>query len=95
MRRNHIVLVIALVLFIALCISLWLYQKQDTNAIKLSENEFQNILTEISRKQSKEEVASILRGYGFAIDDSCTVEEMILLAYAQMGYDLEVFTYGR
>lgn len=88
-------MVIVLVLFIALCMFLWLYQKQDTNAIKLSENEFQNMLTEISRKKSKEEVASILRGYGFVIEDSCTVEEMILLAYAQMGYDLEVFTYGR
>lgn len=94
MRKNTF-LIIFLVIIILIGVSFLLYQNHKINSARFNEKMIQRMIAEISRKESKEEIISIIKRYGFDVDESHTVEEMLLSVYSQMGYDLKIFTKTR
>ena len=91
-RMDAIVLCLA-ILFIAM--ALILSNNESESIAKDDVASMQQMMTEISRKETKEEVISVIREYGFSVDESHTVEQMVLSVYSQLGYDLQIFTQRR
>lgn len=94
MKKNTF-LIIFLIIIILIGVSFLLYQNHKINSARFNEEMRQRMIAEISRKESKEELISIIKRYGFDVDESHTVEEMLLSVYSQMGYDLKIFTKTR